>query len=317
MLLGGPIVSEFPIGKFEQFTFQSGKDQLTSLEFGAKEAPDLILLHGMRDLAWSMASIIKEFMHEFHIIVPDLRGHGDSDNPDAYTMNHFVADLRSLIMAKSVQEPLFIGHSLGGQIVSQYVALYPEGVGGIVLIDGMGPPRNEGDTSPEERRQMARQNIEMMLQTNYSRKQLTDADDAYQRLLRNNRKLDPQTARYIADLGTEPHPEGGVQWKWVAQANQVWSSVVHEQTEERWRSIECPVLLVTGDRAMEYWLQGRFHLEDQDDLHDREIERRRKLFANARHVTIADAGHMIHYDQPDALNLQIRKFFGELQAISD
>jgi pimeloyl-ACP methyl ester carboxylesterase len=71
-------------------------------------------------------------------------------------------------------------------------------------------------------------------------------------------------------------------------------------------------LLVTGDSAMEYWLQLRGELEGRDDLHDREIERRRKLFRNARHVTIADAGHMIHYDQPHALNQEIRKFLNGL-----
>jgi pimeloyl-ACP methyl ester carboxylesterase len=306
------LVSEFPIENFARFSFQSGRDDLAALEFGATDGPDLVIVHGIRDLAWSMASIVREFMGEYHIVAPDLRGHGDSDNPGAYTMTHFVADLRSLIVTKSVRNPLFIGHSLGGQIVSQYVALYPEGVQGIVLIDGMGPPRMEGESTSEGRRQAARQNIEMMLQASFSRRQLADADDAYQRLLRNNTRLDPETARYLADLGTEPHPDGGVQWKWVAQAHEVWSSVVDEHNEERWSSIECPVLLVTGDSAMEYWLQLRGELEGRDDLHDREIERRRKLFSDARHVTIAGAGHMIHYDQPHALNQEIRKFLNGL-----
>ncbi len=63
---------------------------------------------------------------------------------------------------------------------------------------------------------------------------------------------------------------------------------------------------------MEYWLQRRDGLSDMDDLHDREIERRRRIFRNARHVTIAEAGHMVHYDQPDTLNREIRKFFTEL-----
>lgn len=305
-------MSAFPIEDFERFSFRSGNNQLSGLEFGRRECPDLVLLHGIRDLAWSMAPIVREFMDEFHIIVPDLRGHGDSDNPGAYTMSHFMADLRSLIISKSIQKPLFIGHSLGGQIISQYVALYPQGVGGIVLIDGMGPPRMEGENTREGRLQMAKRNIEMMLQMKYERRQMTDTDDAYRRLLKSNARLDAETARYLADLGTEPHPEGGVQWKWVPDANQVWSSVVHEQSEERWSWIECPVLLLTGDRAMEYWLQRRDELVGEDNLHDREIERRRRIFQNARHVTIADAGHMIHYDQADALNREIRKFLAEL-----
>tara|TARA_Y100000310_G_scaffold322994_1_gene382789 strand:- start:1248 stop:1799 length:552 start_codon:yes stop_codon:yes gene_type:complete len=181
-----------------------------------------------------------------------------------------------------------------------------------VLIDGMGPPRMEGEASRQGREQMAKRNIETMLQMDYERRQMTDADDAYQRLRKNNVRLDLETARYLADLGTEPHPDGGVQWKWVPQANQVWSSVVHEQSEERWSWIECPVLLLTGDHAMEYWLQRRDELSGADDLHDREIERRRRIFKNARHVTITDAGHMVHYDQPNVLNREIRKFFAEL-----
>ena len=55
-----------------------------------------------------------------------------------------------------------------------------------------------------------------------------------------------------------------------------------------------PVLLLTEDRATEYWLQRRDELVGEDDLRDGEIERRRSIFKNARHVTIACAEHMIH-----------------------
>jgi pimeloyl-ACP methyl ester carboxylesterase len=72
--------------------------------------------------------------------------------------------------------------------------------------------------------------------------------------------------------------------------------------------IECPVQIITGQKSLDYWLQNRPELAGQQALHDDEIERRRQLFKNAQHRVIKGAGHMIHYDEPDALNDTIRQF---------
>ena len=141
---------------------------------------------------------------------------------------------------------------------------------------------------------------------------MADVDDAFQRLNRNNPGLDDKRARELAERGTSQLDDGTVTWKWDASAQQVWSTFSQDENENRLSWIHCPVLLVTAEHSLRYWSQMRTFLKDQHELHDREVERRRQLFQNARHVRIVGAGHMIHYDQPDDLNREIAVFLDEV-----
>lgn len=292
---------------YRRFEFKGADCTLSAVEIGDADAPDMVVLHGMRDHALSLASIAREFSREFHIVMPDLRGHGYSDNPGSYSMTQFVADLRGLVTTCALTDPVMIGHSLGGHIVSKYAAIYNH-VSKLALIDGMGPPRPPEEPDREKDRARWRGNVETALQLSSDRKQMADAAEAFGRLTSNNPLLSHDTARLIVEHGVEPRPDGGVQWRWDPAVGMVWSTFSHEESEAQWTWIECPVLIVTGEKSMEYWTQRRFELEGDNDLHTAEIERRCNLFQNARHREIPGAGHMLHYDQPETLNVCLREF---------
>jgi len=297
-------------GTTEKFFFNTGNVRLSGLDFGNPDAPDMVLLHGIRDISWSMTSIAEEFARDYHIVVPDLRGHGDSDNPSVYTMSHIIADLRSLIVNRELENPVIIAHSLGGHIAAQYAALFPDDVHALVLIDGMGPPRF--DLSESDQQSMDRDRITMLLQDESQLRVMRDIDEAHQRMLRNNPRLNKNTARMLAEKGTHTLDDGGVTWKWDAAAHQVWGTFSSDENEARLGWIRCPVLLITAEHSMAYWGQMREHLQGQQAHHDAEVERRRQIFKNAKHVSIEGAGHMIHYDQPEQLNIQLRDFVDNL-----
>jgi pimeloyl-ACP methyl ester carboxylesterase len=272
----------------------------------------MVILHGMRDHALSMGSISTAFMDEFRVVVPDLRGHGDSDNPGSYTIVQFIADLRAMVVAKKLDRPVLVAHSLGGHIASKYAAIYPEEVRALVLIDGMGPPHALDEASRQNYSVTRwREHIESSLQISSDRRVMADEEEAFGRLSRNNPKLAHKTARLIVEHGIET-VDSGVSWKWDPAVSMVWSTFDHFESEDMWRQIECPVQIVTGSDSMQYWTGVRFGLEPDNDLHERETERRRRLFKDARHTAIDGAGHMIHYDQPDALNDCLRAFLNDL-----
>jgi pimeloyl-ACP methyl ester carboxylesterase len=293
-----------------RFTFNCGATALSGLDFGNPAAPDMILLHGIRDLAWSMVGIAREFSSDFHVVVPDLRGHGDSDNVGLYTMNHFVADLRALIEQRELKDLVLIAHSLGGHIAAQYTALYGEEIRALVLIDGMGPPHYEMDAAEEKA--MMRQRIQLLTQNTSSPRVMKDVAEAQERLLRNNPRLDSAMARLLAEQGTWDNDGGGVFWKWDSRADQVWNTFSSKENEARLGWVTCPVLLITAEYSMQYWEQLREVLKNRQEHHDAEVERRRQIFSNARHQSIKGAGHMIHYDQPEHLNRTLRDFVDEL-----
>ena len=67
---------------------------------------------------------------DWHVLAPDLRGHGDSDwSPDGtYSMSAFVYDLAQLIHQLELQPVTIVGHSLGGSISLRYTGLYADAV---------------------------------------------------------------------------------------------------------------------------------------------------------------------------------------------
>jgi pimeloyl-ACP methyl ester carboxylesterase len=304
------VASSEKYGNADRFFFNTGDVRLSGLDFGNADATDMVLLHGIRDISWSMTSIVEEFRQDYHIVVPDLRGHGDSDNPSVYTMSHFIADLRSLIVNRELENPVIIAHSLGGHIAAQYAALFPDEVSALALVDGMGPPRF--DLSESDQQTMDRERITMLLQDASQLRVMRDIDEAHQRMVRNNPRLNENTARMLAEKGTHALDDGGVIWKWDAAAHQVWGTFSSDENEARLKWIQCPVLLITAEHSMAYWGQMREHLRDLQAHHDAEVERRRQIFKNARHVSIEGAGHMIHYDQPEQLNIQLREFISSL-----
>jgi pimeloyl-ACP methyl ester carboxylesterase len=272
----------------------------------------MLLLHGIRDLAWSMDSIAQAFCDRYRVIAPDLRGHGDSGQPGAYALPHFVADLRALVLALELERSVLVGHSLGGQIVSHYAGVFADdGPAAVVLIEGLGPPLREGESSEEGRRGMARSTIDMLVEVRPDRRALASLEAAVARVRKRHPGLDAERARRLTAEGTRARSDGALEWKWDPAVGTIWSSVAREQNEERWRWISCPTLVVTGARSGEWW-QQRPGMSFREKLPPRfpqdELERRLACFRNARHVEIPDAGHMIHFDQPALLNQRIGDF---------
>lgn len=298
--------------EIDRFRFRGSNCELSAVDLGNYDAPDMILVHGMRDHALSLTSIGLEFAKDFHVLMPDLRGHGDSENPGSYSMMQFVADLRALVLEKELKNPIIIGHSLGGHISSKYAAIYTEEVRSLVLLDGMGPPRPEETLSDKQHRLHLNQSVDTLLSLSGQRKPIANKEEALDRLIGNNPLLSHETARLIVDHGVEPHPAGGVRWKWDPSVNMVWNTFSHDESESQWSWINCPTLIVTGDNAMEYWATLRQELHNQQQLHIRDLVRRTKIFSKGKSVTIPNAGHMIHYDQPELLNQHLREFITSL-----
>ncbi len=281
--------------------FQGAGCQLSAVEYGDNAAPDLILLHGMRDHALAMQEIAFAFPNH-HIVAADLRGHGDSDNPGSYSMTQFVADLRALVDHFKLQHSVLVGHSLGGHICSKFASIYPGEVSKLVLIDGMGPPRIPGSENIHARIDSWRMHINNSLGLRTHGRVMADQAEALTRLQSNNPGLGPDLAATIVDHGLRAHPDGGVVWKWDPRVNMVWSTFHHDESEEMYPEIICPTLILTGDNSLAYWAETRAELTNQQQLHDTEVARRVNLFKNARHKVIEGAGHMLHYDAPRKLN---------------
>src|SRR6266516_850100 len=115
--------------------------RLHYVDWGNPGAPPLILLHGGRDHCRNWDWVASRLRHEWHVIAPDLRGHGDSQwsTDGYYNMPGYIYDLAQLIHQQQLAPATIVAHSLGGNIALRYAGVFPQNVSKLVAIEGLGP----------------------------------------------------------------------------------------------------------------------------------------------------------------------------------
>ncbi len=280
---------------------------LSWLEFGPADGEPLLMLHGMRDVAWSLLPVAEALAGRFRVVLPELRGHGDSDRPGAYAIDHFLHDLYRLSDHLGVGPAILFGHSLGGQIVARYGAAFPERARAAILVEGLGPPARPGEDDDARQIVDHGQRLLTVLDMPARQRPLPGVEFAAERLLANNPRLDPERARQLATLATRRNAAGELEWAFDPRVQSVFLGVRREDTERYWRHLYCPTLIVSGDLAAEYW-RAQMPVEWDGEFAPGELEARVAQFPNAEHVAIADAGHMVHFDQCETLTRVVAEF---------
>lgn len=112
-------------------------DQLSVIDIWPEGATrTIVFVHGYAGCAETWEHQINYFARECRVVVPDLRGHGQSDAPyTRYTMPELVADLFTI--SQSLRLPAhftLVGHSFGGSICVEYANTHPEQIDHLILI---------------------------------------------------------------------------------------------------------------------------------------------------------------------------------------
>jgi len=96
----------------------------------------MMFVHGYAGCAETWEYQINHFASECRVVVPDLRGHGQSDAPfTQYTMPELVGDLNTIADTLDFPEQfVLVGHSFGGSICVEYANAYPERLESLILI---------------------------------------------------------------------------------------------------------------------------------------------------------------------------------------
>lgn len=100
----------------------------------------LVLLHGfpLDHSLWDEVALLLE--DTFELIIPDLRGFGESETVDTpYTMDDYASDIAGLMDQLNIQKAAIAGHSMGGYVALAFARLYPEHVSGLALVSSQAP----------------------------------------------------------------------------------------------------------------------------------------------------------------------------------
>ncbi|WP_345817195.1 alpha/beta hydrolase (plasmid) [Paraburkholderia sp. PREW-6R] len=117
--------------------------KLAVQESGDPNGRPIILVHGLLGsrLNWD-AQVQSPDLRQYRIITYDLRGHGLSDKPSGaasyHDGNRWADDLAAVIQGSHAARPVVVGWSLGGVVISNYLAKYGDrAIAGAVYVDGV------------------------------------------------------------------------------------------------------------------------------------------------------------------------------------
>jgi pimeloyl-ACP methyl ester carboxylesterase len=269
------------------FAYSSQGLRLNVCEWGERDAPPLVLLHGLRDHARSWDLIASALADRYRVLAPDLRGHGESEHARGgfYPTEGYVFDLAELFEQQRLAPFIFIGHSLGGNIGLRYAGLYPDRVSCIVAIEGLAH-------SPKLVAKERAKPIELRLRDWIERQRdiaskpprcYASLAEATARVAGQHPRFEPDLAAHLTRHGVRAHADGTVSFKFDPALRAF--PPVELAPEDGWRLwslVECPTLLVYGAQS---WASNPV------------VDGRAAHFRNAEVVSLESAGHWAHHDQ--------------------
>ena len=260
------------------------------------QAP-LFMVHGWMDVSASFQFVVDAMRTERHIIAPDWRGFGltDAGEVDSFFFADYLADLDALIDHFHPEGPMdLLGHSMGGTVVCMYAGVRPERIRRLVNLEGFGlaatkPSQAPGRYAKWLNEAKAARNGELTLRSYDSLQAVA------QRLIKTNPRLPLDKAQWLAQHWARETAPG--QWEILGHpAHKVINPYLFrvEEMLALYERIQAPVLNVEASQNdLEKWWQGKYTLS--------EFHERIKAIPDLRSVTIENAGHMMHHDQPQQL----------------
>ena len=217
--------------------------ELHYLDWGNAGATPVVCVHGYTSSAEPFNALARHFHDRFHIVAPDVRGHGESAwSPDgAYQYRDQVSDLAGLVDQLELPRFILVGTSMGGIIAMAYAEAHADRLLGLVIND-IGPDVEGGS-----------QRITQMVGARPE--EFATLEDA----MAYRREISPVTAsRPIGDqrevaLGVlRQRPDG--RWVWKMDPAYIQQRVQHGAPPRPalWpvlRSLPCPAMVVWGTES--------------------------------------------------------------------
>ncbi len=256
------------------------------------------MLHGWMDASASFQFIVDALARDWCVLAPDWRGFGDTQwsGAQSYWFPDYLADLDRLLALLQPDAPVtLLGHSMGGNVACLYAGIRAQRVDKLINLEGLGVAmRPAQEAVARYARWLDELAVEAAFNTYASYEALA------QRLVRRNPRLSPARADFLARHWGRATSAGEIVLRGDPAHKRV-NPVPYRLAEAMacWRSVRADVLWVEGDQS---GAAQRLNLSTAD------LEERRRCFASLRCERVADAGHMLHHDQPEAVARLIEDF---------
>ncbi len=239
----------------------------------------LFILHGLFGSSDNWMSIAKVLSPHYTVYLPDQRNHGASSWSEDWNYEVMASDIKLIVEKERLQEICVLGHSMGGKVAMELAIRYPGLVRKIMVVDIA--PRHY----PVRHRDILDGLKSINLDTISKRK---EADDQLSRFISA-----PHIRNFL--LKNIDRDENG-KFKWKINLEVINRNIAEAgEGQTVSRPVEIPSLFVRGANS-DYIKDG-----DLDHIH--------RLFPQASVVTIDNAGHWLHAEQPMIFTQIVKDFF--------
>lgn len=248
---------------------------LQTYRVGDASSPPLLLLHGFYESARCRYRLATDLADDFQVILYDARAHGESDAPNnGYRIENRVADLVGVVEGLNLENPILVGHSMGGSTAAWTAATHPDVPRGLVLEDPAGMRPEAESPDPDTRAKTVQEYIDDV------------ANRSLPHLAREYGTSDSTYAHLQAVADTKLRPE-------IAEI----ARTGYPHLVDAFPQISCPSLVLRGDSDID---------ERVTDLDMAD------LFEYGRLIHIHGAGHHVFQDEYDAAYRELRAFLHRL-----
>jgi len=242
------------------------------------EGHPVIILHGVFGTSDNWQTFAKQLADRYQIFLPDQRNHGLSPHDEAFDYHVMSEDLREFIEEHKLENPVILGHSMGGKVAMFFATIYPDQFEKMIVVDIA--PR----AYPVHHQKILEALAAVKIGEISSRKEAED-----------------QMKPYIADFGIRQFllknlkREDNNSFTWKLNLSAIRQNIerIGEAVDES-HAVEKPVLFVGGEKS-EYIRKDDHPLITQ-------------IFPQSRIVTIPRSGHWIHAEQPGLLLEEVEHF---------
>jgi len=234
--------------------------------------PPLVLLHGLTASGRCWIPLARTLESEYDVVMPDARGHGNSSTPlDGYEYENQARDVVGLIQGLGLARPVLLGHSMGGMTAAVVASQPSVPIRALILADPT-------FLSAERQREVHESDV-----VEQHRRLICSSKAAVVDQLRARH---PHRSSELIEFLAEARLQTRIQaFEVLKPPNPAYRDLVS--------AIRVPILLVIGEN-------GVISLETARELQN--------LKPRLHVERIADAGHGLHYDQPERFEAIVRRF---------
>lgn len=244
--------------------------KLAYREFGTGQP--LIILHGLFGQSDNWNTLAKRFAEKgFHVFTIDQRNHGLSPHSEVWSYEAMAQDLKEFIKEHQLQNVILLGHSMGGKTVMFFEQLFPNSAQKLIVAD-IAPRAYEPHHDD-----------------------VLKALNAVDFTEINTRKdAEVILGQYISDFGTKQFLLKNIYWREDETKQMAWRFNLETITKE-YNSIGI-VVPNFSSATKTLFIRG----EKSNYISDNDMIDIRNRFLDVELKTIANSGHWVHAEQPEA-----------------